>query len=104
MRVKQLDDMDVYNAKGKKLGEVDRVVMSQKDSKRYVVVSHGGFLGLGEDKVAFPLERFSVKGNDRLVIRGVSERDVENMDNWRKDVADYRKLNDDDQANLSVMQ
>ncbi|SFV14411.1 MULTISPECIES: PRC-barrel domain-containing protein [unclassified Methylobacterium] len=104
MRVKQLDDMDVYNAKGKKLGEVDRVVMSQKDSKRYVVVSHGGFLGLGEDKVAFPLERFSVKGKDRLVIRGVSERDVENMDNWRKDVADYRKLNDDDQANLSVMQ
>ncbi|TXN33541.1 hypothetical protein FV220_02040 [Methylobacterium sp. WL19] len=104
MRVKQLDDMDVYNAKGKKLGEVDRVVMSQKDSKRYVVVSHGGFLGLGEDKVAFPLERFSVKGNDRLVIRGVSEQDVENMDNWRKDVADYRKLNDDDQANLSVMQ
>jgi sporulation protein YlmC with PRC-barrel domain len=104
MRVKQLDDMDVYNAKGKKLGEVDRVVMSQKDSKRYVVVSHGGFLGLGEDKVAFPLERFSVKGNDRLVIRGISEQDVENMDNWRKDVADYRKLNDDDQANLSVMQ
>lgn len=104
MRVKQLDDMDVYNAKGKKLGEVDRLIMSQKDNKRYVVVAHGGFLGLGEDKVAFPLERFSVKGNDRLVIRGVSEQDVQNMDNWRKDVADYRKLNDDDQANLSVMQ
>jgi len=30
MRVKQLDDMDVYNAKGKRLGEVDRLIMSQK--------------------------------------------------------------------------
>ena len=104
LRVKQLDDMDVYNAKGKKLGDVDQVIMSQKDNKRYVVVSHGGFLGLGEDKVAFPIERFAVKGNDRLVIRGVSEQDVENMDNWRREVGQYRKLNDNDQANLSVMQ
>lgn len=104
MRVKQLDDMDVYNAKGKKLGEVDRVIISQKNNKRYVVVSHGGFLGLGEDKVAFPLERFAVKGNDRLVIRGVTEQDVENMDNWKNDVSDYRKLRDEDQASLSVMQ
>lgn len=104
MRIKQLDDMDVYNAKGKKLGEVDRVIMIQKNDKRYVVVSHGGFLGLGEDKVAFPLERFAVKGNDRLVIRGVTEQDVENMDNWKNDISDYRKLRDEDQANLSVMQ
>lgn len=37
------------------------------------------------------------------MIRGVSEQDIENMDNWRRDVTDYRKLNDDDQANLSVM-
>ena len=46
MRVGQLDDMDVYNAKGERLGEVDRLIMSQKHNKRYVVVSHGGFLGL----------------------------------------------------------
>ncbi|WP_456684597.1 PRC-barrel domain-containing protein [Bradyrhizobium sp. P5_C11_2] len=104
VRVKQLDDMNVYNAKGKKLGEVDRVVMSQKNNKRYVVVSHGGFLGIGEDKVAFPLERFAMKGNDRLVIRGVSDQDIENMDNWKKDGADYLKLKDDDQASLYVMQ
>lgn len=104
VRVKQLDDMNVYNAKGKKLGEVDQVVMNQKNNKRYVVVSHGGFLGIGEDKVAFPLERFAMKGNDRLVIRGVSENDIENMDNWKKDVADYHKLKDGDEANLSVTQ
>lgn len=104
MRVKQLDDMDVYNTKGRKLGEVEQVIMNQKNNKNYVVVSHGGFLGIGEDKVAFPIQRFAVKGNDRLVIRGVSEQDVENMDNWKKEVSDYRKLGDDDQANLSVMQ
>lgn len=34
---------------------------------------------------------------------GVSEQDVENMDNWRRDVTDSRKLNGDDQANLSGM-
>jgi hypothetical protein len=69
-----------------------------------IYVAHGGFLGLGEDKVAFPLERFALRGNDRLVIRGVTEQDIEAMDNWRSQISTVRNLGENDQVNLPVVQ
>ena len=80
------------------------MIVSPADNRHWVVVAHGGFLGIGEGRVALPLERFAVRGEDRLVIRGVTEEDIDAMDNWRNQVADYRNLSDGDQVRLSVMQ
>ncbi len=64
MAVRELDNLDVYNARGDKLGEVGRVVLDPRTNREYVVVEHGGFLGIGEDRVAFPIERFWMRGDN----------------------------------------
>jgi hypothetical protein len=95
-----MDDMDVYNARGEKLGDAERIVVDG-NNKRYVVIGHGGFLGIGEDRVAFPLERFGISG-DRLVIRGVTEEDIEAMDDYRDQAMNYRRLSNNERLDLRV--
>ena len=97
-----LDDMDVHNARGDKLGDVERVI-ADSSNRNFVVISHGGFLGIGEDQVAFPMERFWMRG-DRLVIRGVADDDIEAMANYRDAVQNYRRVSDSSQAELRVWQ
>lgn len=98
--VDELDDMDVYNARGERLGDAERIVVDG-NNKRYVVIGHGGFLGIGEDRVAFPLERFGITG-DRLVIRGVTEEDIEAMDDYREQAMNYRRVSNNDRLDLRV--
>ncbi len=48
--------MDVVNADGDKIGDVSKVVGDQ------VIVSVGGFLGIGEHDVALPWSKFTTNG------------------------------------------
>ncbi|MBJ6126811.1 PRC-barrel domain-containing protein [Microvirga splendida] len=100
LAVSQLEDMDVYNARGNELGEVERVIVTPQ-GRRFVVVEAGGFLGIGSDRVAFPLERFWMRG-DRLVIRGVTEEDIEAMDDYRDTVDNFERVGRTEQAELRV--
>jgi hypothetical protein len=90
----------VYNARGQDLGEVDRIIVTPQ-GKQFVVVASGGFLGIGEDKVAFPLDRFWSRG-DNLVIRGVTEDDIEAMDNYRDTLDNFQRLSRNDTADVRV--
>jgi sporulation protein YlmC with PRC-barrel domain len=101
MAVRELDDLDVYNARGEKLGEVNRVVLDPRTNHEYVVVEHGGFLGIGEDRVAFPLERFWMRG-DHLVLRGVTEDDIDAMDDYRDQARNYQRVADNDRVDLRL--
>ena len=82
------------------LGEVGDVV-ADRNNRFYVVIEHGGFLGIGEDRVAFPIERFWAKG-DALVIRGVTEADIDAMGDYRDSAERYREVADNAQAELTV--
>src|SRR5690606_29059935 len=86
--VGDIEDMDVFNEQGEKLGDVGEVVADQQ-GQQYVVITEGGFLGIGEDRVALPLERFWVQG-DRLVVHGVTEADIEAMDDYRGQSDNYK--------------
>jgi len=98
----KLDDMDVYNARGERLGDVDQVI-ADGNNRRYVVIAQGGFLGLGEDKVAFPLDRFWMRG-DRLVIRGVTEDEIGSMANYRDQIQNYKRVAEGDRIDLRTWQ
>jgi sporulation protein YlmC with PRC-barrel domain len=64
-RASRLIGMDVRNAQDENLGEVrDLVINAQNGNVEYVALAHGGFLGLGQDLYAYPLERFQA-GSDR---------------------------------------
>jgi sporulation protein YlmC with PRC-barrel domain len=100
--IRDLDDMEVYNARGERLGEVGRVVLDPRTNSQYVIVERGGFLGIGEDRVAFPIERFWMRGNDRLVLRGVTPEDIEAMDDYRDQARNYRRVADTDRVDLRL--
>lgn len=69
--------MAVYDAKGTKVGDVERIVQSQ-DGKQELVVEVGGFLGLGERHVAIPAGDFAARG-DRLLLEGLTEDQLKKM-------------------------
>lgn len=60
-------DMNVVNSKGQEIGSVDAVVRSTSSNDLNAVVSVGGFLGIGEKKVAIPLKDMRIKGDKLLV-------------------------------------
>ena len=74
--VRQLKGTEIIDVSGKDLGEVDKVVMDRKTGQPHVVLSVGGFLGIGDETVALPLSSMTLV-NDKLMIPG--ERDEEQL-------------------------
>ncbi len=52
--------------------------------------------------MAFPIERFWMRGNDRLVLRGVTPEDIEAMDDYRYQARNYRRVADTDRVDLRL--
>lgn len=64
---KSLEGETVVNAAGEDIGSVDEVVRESASGDLFVVVSVGGFLGIGDKDVVFPLSEVSIE-DDRVVI------------------------------------
>lgn len=95
--VGDLVDRQVVNTRGEELGQVERVVAN--GNRTYLILSEGGFLGMGEREVALPLDRVSsIGGDDQLVLQGLSEEDLQAMPRWNADSG--RELGDNDQVDL----
>lgn len=82
LAVSRLKDMNLYNANGDMLGDVERVV-SGGQGRDSIVIGKGGFLGLGEKQVAIPLNNVVMRG-DRLVTRDLSDEQIKAMPEWKK--------------------
>lgn len=82
LAVSRLKDMNLYNANGDMLGDVEHVV-SDGQGRNSIVIGKGGFLGLGEKQVAIPLNNVVMRG-DRLVTRDLSDEQIKAMPEWRK--------------------
>lgn len=70
------DGKDVINAKGDKLGEVEKLVVSTGDQQVYAVIGVGGFLGIGEKEVAVPLEQLQPQGEKLTLTSGITEDEL----------------------------
>jgi hypothetical protein len=75
----QLVGADVVDAAGQSLGSVDDVVTGQGDDQMYVIVGFGGFLGIGENQVAVPAERFEVGAENQLILSDLSSDEMKNL-------------------------
>ena len=91
--VSRINDMPVYNARGQKLGEVEEVVVDENTNTRFVILASGGFLGLFQDEVALPVDRFRARG-DRLVVSGLTDQDIDNMQDWEDRLPNSSVLDD----------
>ncbi len=61
----------VYNETDEKVGEIQDIVMSDSGSPAYFIVGAGGFLGMGEHKVAIPYDR--ITGTSKLMLQGYTK-------------------------------
>ena len=66
-RASRIIDQAVKNAQGEELGEVDDLIMSRNGKIKKVVLSVGGFLGIGDRLVAVPFKSLKINEKDDIV-------------------------------------
>ncbi|MEQ8849662.1 PRC-barrel domain-containing protein [Botrimarina sp.] len=90
VRASQMMDKAVYNGQDEQIGSIDDVVLdAQSGEIKYVALSTGGFLGLGDALHAVPFSAFKhqQKDGEQRCILNVSKEQLENakgfnQDNW----------------------
>ncbi|APD50763.1 PRC-barrel domain-containing protein [Francisella hispaniensis] len=85
----------VVNYKGENLGKVKEIMINPTTGKvAYVVVSYGGFLGMGDKLFAFPIKAFKIDtANSQFKIKKSKEELEEapgfDKNNWPETSSDY---------------
>lgn len=80
LSVEQMEDMAVFDAAGKKIGEVEEVLATADDRIVAVTVEFGDFMGIGGKEVVVGLDQLQLDG-DRFVTTLSSEQ-LETMPTW----------------------
>jgi sporulation protein YlmC with PRC-barrel domain len=94
----ELEDMRVYSAAGDRIGEVDDVLIGPGE-QTFLVVTYGGFLGIGERQVTLPLSRMNLQ-NDRLVV-DMSTEELRAQTARQADAPGYRQAGTDFRAPIA---
>lgn len=82
----ELIGKNVYGRDNEKIGEVDDVILDASGQAKQLVVSSGGFLGIGEKQVAVDYTAANWDSqNDRLNLAGMSREDVKAMPEFEYD-------------------
>jgi hypothetical protein len=71
-RASKLIGAAVVNDANEKIGSVDDLIVTRSDRVPYAILSVGGFLGVGDKRVAIPMENLEF-GTDRTVFKGASK-------------------------------
>jgi sporulation protein YlmC with PRC-barrel domain len=77
MRASKMIDQLVFNEQGEEIGEVDDLIMSRQGKIKKVILSVGGFLGIGDKLVAVPFRSLKISDEGRIVYN-VSREQLEN--------------------------
>lgn len=85
MTIDQVKDMEIVDAQGKDLGQIEDVVIDLSSGKVHAaVLSFGGFMGVGEKHYAFqPTELKRGKQKNQLVLN-VDKQKLENAEGFEK--------------------
>jgi sporulation protein YlmC with PRC-barrel domain len=75
-------EMDVYDAKGNKIGQVDAVLQDKKGEIKGIAVVHGGFLGFGAKDSIITLDRMKLKDGD--IVTELTEDQLDAQPAWKK--------------------
>ncbi len=83
-KISDINGMSVVNAQGKELGEVNKVVRNKQDQRLAAVISVGGFLGIGEKKVAIPFNELQLQGGNLVASIGANEDQLKQQQKYDK--------------------
>jgi sporulation protein YlmC with PRC-barrel domain len=85
-RADDLVGTDVRNSQDQQLGSVDDVVLDPQSGKiSYVVLSRGGFLGIGEDYIAVPWKDLQATPNMNTLVLNTTQDAMNNAPNVNPD-------------------
>jgi sporulation protein YlmC with PRC-barrel domain len=77
MRASRLMGKDVRNAQGKELGEINDLVADLSGNRiHYVILSHGGLMGLGDKEVAVPVNQLRHGSRDGQLVLNLTEQQL----------------------------
>jgi len=92
---KNLIDKNVYGADGNQVGEVNNLLVGTDGRVHAAVIEFGGFLGIGERKVAVPWDQLTIN-NDRVTTNMTADQ-IKTAPQWDKNkpgqFAEYQPLN-----------
>lgn len=85
--VEKLMGKDVVGSDGEKIGEISDVILDpQSGQARQLVISSGGFLGIGEKQIAVDFQSAQpVPGKDDLRLQSLTQADVRTLPEFRYD-------------------
>ncbi|MCP0913422.1 MULTISPECIES: PRC-barrel domain-containing protein [Legionella] len=75
----------VKNQQGEDLGRVEEIILDKEEGYvHYVVLSFGGFLGMGDKFFAMPWEIFTYDPNEECFVINVDKQKLENSPGFDK--------------------
>ncbi len=78
--LQSVDDTDVVNANGEKIGEIEEILVDSDGKPAGFKIEFGGFLGMGDKDVAVPLDALTWEAG-RYVSKMTQEQ-LENLQPW----------------------
>jgi sporulation protein YlmC with PRC-barrel domain len=97
VRLSKVTNAKVLSQDGKRLGELEDVVINPQTGKiQFAILGHGGVLGIGEDRIPVPWEQFSFDAEQQQFSLNMDE---ERLASAPKLDRDYSDLNDSNFAN-----
>jgi hypothetical protein len=82
VRVSKVVGASVYNDQNQSIGSIDDVLMRDDNHKTdMVVLSVGGFLGMGSKLVSVPFDQLKIE-NDKVVMPGATKASLEGMPDY----------------------
>lgn len=79
-------DLEVENAKGEDLGEIEDLAIELSSGRiKYVVIEHGGLLGVGEKLIAVPVSALSSAAYEDGVILNATDDELKNAKGFSDD-------------------
>jgi hypothetical protein len=96
--VGEITGTEVRNLQDERLGDVDDILVTDGQVE-HVVLSRGGFLGLGEDYIIVPWEQLSATAGLNMFLLEVSEQTLEQAPRVSGDV---RRLTDEQRSDVDA--
>lgn len=92
MRAGELIGESIYNTGGESLGKIEDIVVNRNDNTVAALVGMGGFLGVGEKRVAVLLNDLEMQG-DNIVVKTLTRTDFQRRsayqpNDWAKHARD----------------
>ena len=80
--VDKVEDMDIYDANGKKIAEVDSVLEDSNGDIKGVAIEYGGFLGFGEKGAILTFDQ--LKQKDGNLTTDLTEEQLPTLPAWNQ--------------------